>query len=584
MSNLFGMMHTGITGLNASQLGLAITGNNVANMKNVNYSRQTVSLGSNKPYYTSAGYIGTGVNVLGINRNYDEGLAKSVRGESSSYNYYGSMSSTLKEAMLYFNELEAGSGLGDSLKSYFNAWQELGNTAPDNNTEASSKRYNLLETAKTLSTKIREGYASIEAVQNKADGDITNATTAINGITKGIAELNSKILFAEAGGEMANDMRDARDGLVDQLAELINITTYERENGQIAVYIGGQTIVDGDTAHKLVTKPNPKNDNHLDIFWQADSVKTATTDITSLITGGTVAASLKTRDELLDGYLKNLDDLATSIITSTNRVHSSGQGLERFSSISGDSGAANPRYPLGSDLGKLSYPVKNGSFKIMLYDADGKEAGTFSISVDPATDNLNSIIDKISGADGSLVGGMINASLNTDGAISISAGSGFKLAFAEDTSDFLMASGLNGFFKGTSAKDMDVADLVASNIDFIASNKNGAPGDNSNAKAIAQLQFEKMAGDSSVTIDGFYSFFIGAMGTDKSQIDVFAATKKMAYNQLGNQLTSMRGVSEQEETINLSMYQRMFELNSRFINVVDEMLNTVINGLGTAGR
>lgn len=584
MSNLFGMMHTGITGLNASQLGISITGNNVANMKNTNYSRQTVSLGTNKPYYTSAGYIGTGVNVLGINRIYDEGLAKSVRGEASSYSYYNSMSSTLKEAMLYFNELEEGSGLGDTLKAYFNAWQELGSTAPDSNSEASTKRYELLETAKTLSSKIREGYASIEAVQNKADGEISSALTSINSITKGIAELNSKILYAEAGGEMANDMRDARDGLMDQLSELVNITTYERENGEMAIYVGGQTIVDGSTAHKLVGQRNPKNDNHLDIFWQADSVNTASIDVTPLITGGKVAASLKTRDELLDGYLKSLDDLAKSIITSTNRVHASGQGLERFSSVSGSAGSANPRYPLSSELGQLSYPVKSGSFKIMLYDKDGNAAETFTINVDPSKDNLNSIIDKISGADGSLVGGMLNASVNTDGEISITSGTGYTLAFADDTSDFLMASGINGFFKGTSAKDMDVSDLVSSNINYIASNKTGAPGDNSNAKAIAQLQFEKLSGDSSVTIDGFYSYFIGVMGTDKSQVDVFSATKKMSFNQLNNQLTSMRGVSEQEETINLSMYQRMFELNSRFINVVDEMLNTVINGLGSAGR
>ena len=58
----------------------------------------------------------------------------------------------------------------------------------------------------------------------------------------------------------------------------------------------------------------------------------------------------------------------------------------------------------------------------------------------------------------------------------------------------------------------------------------------------------------------------------------------MAYKELNTQLMSIRGVSEGDEQVNLSLYQKMFEINSRYINVVDEMLNTLINGLGSAGR
>lgn len=584
MSNLFGMIHTGISGINASQVGIAVTGNNVANMKNPNYSRQTVSLGSKDPYYTSAGYIGTGVNVLGINRSYDEVLAKSVRNEASSFSYYNSMSATLKESMLYFNELEAGSGLGDSLKQYFNSWQELAGTAPDKTDEAAIKRRQVLENATTLTAKIREGYASIEAVQAKANSSLATSAQSINALAKGVAELNEKILSAEAGGQQANDMRDARDNLIDQLSILTNVTSYERETGEVSLYIGGQTLVDGSTAHKLVAVKNPENSNLYDIHWQADTYNTQSVNITSQITGGEMAGALKTRDELLDGYLKDLDDLASTIIQSTNRVHASGQGLERFSAVSGSNGSENPRYPFNSELGSLSAPVKSGSFRIIVYDSAGKEAGSYTINVDPSKDSMNSIIDKIAAADGSSVGGLINASLDENNGLSINASSGYTLSFADDTSDFLMASGINGFFKGTSAKDIDISDLVASNPNYIASNKTGAPGDNSNAKLIADIQFQNVVGESSVTIGEFYGYFIGVLGTDKSQIDSFAATKKMAFTQLNTQLTSMRGVSEQEELVNMSMYQRMFEVNSRFINIVDEMLNTVINGLGTGGR
>lgn len=584
MSNLFGMMYTGITGIHAAQVGISVTGNNSANMKNPNYSRQVVSLASNIPYPTRAGYIGTGVNVTGINRVYDETLARSMRVEMAAYNYYSSMSSTLKEAMLYFNELEAGSGLGDTLKQYFNSWQDLGSTAPDKTDEAAIKRYTLLENAKTLTMKIREGYSSIEAVQAKADSKIVTSIESINSFAKSIAELNGKICFAEAGGQMANDMRDARDALLDQMSSLVNITSYERENGEIGVYIGGQTIVDGSTAHKLVTVKNPNNANHYDIAWQADAVNTATIDITGQISSGEIASALKTRDELLKGYLKSLDELASALIISTNRIHASGQGLERFTQVGGNIGDANPRYPLNSQYGDLPFPVKSGSFKIMLYDEAGSVAQTYTIQINPAVDTVNSIVEKIAVADGSTGGGIIDAAVDKKGALSITAGSGYTLSFVEDTSDFLMATGINGFFKGSGAKDIEITDLVTENPNYIATSKTGAPGDNTIAQAIANIQFENVAEDNKVTIGEFYGYFIGVLGTDKNQIDVFAATKKMSYTDLNEQLTSIRGVSEQEELINLTMYQRMFEVNSRFINVVDEMLNTVINGLGVGGR
>ena len=74
------------------------------------------------------------------------------------------------------------------------------------------------------------------------------------------------------------------------------------------------------------------------------------------------------------------------------------------------------------------------------------------------------------------------------------------------------------------------------------------------------------------------------MSSAKSQADTFTATTEMAYKELNTQLMSIRGVSESEEQVNLVLYQRMFETNSRYVNVVDEMLNTLINGLGSVGR
>jgi len=74
------------------------------------------------------------------------------------------------------------------------------------------------------------------------------------------------------------------------------------------------------------------------------------------------------------------------------------------------------------------------------------------------------------------------------------------------------------------------------------------------------------------------------MSSAKSQAETYKTTTNMAYTELNTQLMSIRGVSEEDEQVNLVLYQRMYEANSRYINVVDEMLNTLINGLGSVGR
>ena len=586
MSSLFGMIWTGVSGINASQVGLDVTGNNISNMKNENYSRQSVALVSSKPQYTANGQMGTGVRVEKIERAYDELLAKSMRAETTSYSYYSSLQTSLKEAMLYFNELESGSGLGDALQEYFDAWQDLANSATDGSDTPTIKRTTLIEKASTLTRKIQEGYTSLGDLKTKADYVITNDLADINLKIQSVAELNKQIALSEFANQPANDLRDARDALVDQISKFTSVTIYERENGQIALMTGGQAIVDGSSSYLLEATENPKT-GRLQILWKSGNNNAKPVDITDNMSYGSLGANMKVRNELLDGYMKQLDELAATLITETNRIHSAGQGLERYTQITGTNGVVNPKFVLNSDLGKLPYKVDEGSFRINVYWSSYNDRGeatdhefNIDLSVDPARDNMYSIIDKINMA----AGGKIRASLSYENGLTLTAGNGYTIAFGEDTSGFLVASGMNGFFTGTSAKDINVSDVMASNPRLIASSKTGAEGDNQNAALLAKLGNKVLSSAGGTTISGFYGAFIGRLTSEKSQADIFAATKKMSSEQLSTRLQSIRGVSENDELLNMSLFQRVFEANSRYVNTVDEMLNTLINGLGTVGR
>lgn len=589
MSNLLGMMWTGVSGLNAAQTGISVTGNNMANMKTENYSKQTVEFVTKKPQYTYNGAIGKGVDVQSIRREYDDLLAKSVRNSNSNYQYYNSMSTTLKNAMLYFNELKSGSGLGDALKDYFNAWQDLSNSAPDETSESLTKRTVLVEAADTLAIKIRDGYQYLEDARTQCDTNIQTEVDAINEITTQLAQLNKEIVSAEAMGQPANELRDMRDGLLDDLAEKTQISTYLREDGSVSVYMNGQTLVDNGTAHILFTEKDPENGNHLKIMWKTDNPNSKPIDMTSFMKGGVIAAQLEVRDNQLKQYQTDLDEMAKKVIEETNRIHATGVGLDKATEYTGKTQVINPEYPLNSTEGGLPYEVKSGSFDINISTPTGKtnnkgneiyDTKKITIQVN-ASDTLKTVLEKINQQGANYV----NASINLDNTVTIKAASGSYIAFGEDTSDFLMATGMNSFFSGSSAKDISIEASVKENPRLIAASEFGAEGDNTNALKIAQLQttsFSTTKGD--VTFSAFYGYFIGEMSSAKSQADTFKSTTEMSYSELSTQLMSIRGVSEEEEQVNLVLYQRMYEANSRYINVIDEMLNTLINSLGSAGR
>ncbi len=589
MSNLFGMIWTGVSGLYAAQTGISVTGNNMANMKTENYSRQTVELVTKKPQYTYNGAIGKGVDVAGVRREYDDLLASSVRTTNSALQYYTSTSSTLQSAMLYFNELESGSGLGDALKDYFNAWQDLSNSAPDDTSESLTKRTVLVEAADTLASKIQEGYKYLEDARKQCDTIIQQEVDAVNEITQQIAQLNKEIVAAEALGQPANELRDMRDGLIDDLATKTEVTTYLREDGSMYVSMKGQTLVDGGTAHILLTEKDPNNNNHLKVMWKTDNPNSKPIDMTSLMKNGTIAAQLQVRDNELKQYQSDLDSLAKKMIEETNRIHATGMGLDRASEYTGKTQVINPEYALNSPEGGLPYTVKSGSFEINVSTPTGKQDDEGNeiyddrkivIQIDE-NDTLKTVLARINQEAGNLV----SASLNIDNTVTIKAAAGSYISFANDTSDFLLATGMNSFFSGSSAQDMTLNASIKENPRLIAASEFGAEGDNTNALKISKLQttsFSTVKGN--VTFSAFYGYFIGEMSSAKSQAETYKATTNMAYTELNTQLMSIRGVSEEDEQVNLVLYQRMYEANSRYINVVDEMLNTLINGLGSVGR
>jgi flagellar hook-associated protein 1 FlgK len=583
--SIFGIFNSGVTGLMASQAGITVTGHNISNVNTSGYSRQVVSLSSMNPTIVGSNVYGRGVQISSISRVYDEILAESLRNNQSELTYYNTLQTSLSQVTVYFNELESGSGLGEAMRDYFNAWEDLANNPTDQAQEALAKRITLVETASTLSIKLKESDAKLEQFKTATDTKIKSYTDEINLITENLAYLNGEIAKIEALGTKANDYRDQRDQLLTRLSNLANVTVHEKENSQITVYLGGSALVDDKVSYKLFTEPNSNNDGHYSITWGTKNDTKGQVDLTSYITGGSIGAELKVRDEVLSSYQKQIDELAVTIINETNRLHSLGQGVERFTQITSNNGVANTSYVFNDAPG--SFPtadIQKGTLRITVYDAEGKSAGVFDVDIDPSKDNLNSVIQKLSASDGDLSGGLIQASLSSDNTVKIFTQPGYTFSFTEDTSNFLVAAGLNSFFSGTSASDIDVSTMVKDNNLYISTGKSGAVGDNTIAKSIANLKYEKVFDNKDVTIDGFYSFFVASIASEKHQIDIFVETKSYTLNELELKMEEIHGVSMDEELTNLIKFQRSYEASARFITTVDSMIDKLINSTGLVGR
>ncbi|MDY6822111.1 MAG: flagellar hook-associated protein FlgK, partial [Deferribacterota bacterium] len=301
MVNIYDTLNKAAAGLASSQAGLSVTGNNINNVDTEGYSRQRVEIKNDN------GLIIT----EDPKRVYSDVIAKNLRNEKSGYELYNTLENGLKSIDVYFNELEMGAGLGDSFKEYFNALSDLANTTPDNTAESLSKKEVVVEKATVLSNKINDAAKSIERQRNDSNEKIKDYTEEVNDIANEIASINKKIASVEYDDKKANELRDRRDVLLDQLSELVDITTYEDDNGMVSVYVGNNPLVEGSVSNQLILKEN--SENYYDIFI-GNKKYGENINITNSIKAGKIKGELELRDNYYKEYADRLNNLKEALI------------------------------------------------------------------------------------------------------------------------------------------------------------------------------------------------------------------------------------------------------------------------------
>lgn len=318
-------------GLQAQQRALDVTGHNVSNANTPGYTRQDAVMATTGPYPlpgmnvpAGAGQVGTGVEIAEIRRLRDGFLDLQYRGENEALGYWEARWDAIQKVETILNE-PSDSGLS---KVYEQFWQSLEDLSK--NPESMAARSTVLERGKALAETFNYLDTQLKTLQNDIDSNIKVKVDEVNSFARQIADLNLQIQKIEVGGQRANDLRDKRDLLLDQLSKDIHIQVREDASGMVQVSIGGRLLVDGDRIDELaVMTTQVGSDYFYRVVWKADKQY-------AQVTGGIVRGLIEMRGYLdeegkttgLVSIIRNeLDNLAKEFATQFNLQHAQGFDL-----------------------------------------------------------------------------------------------------------------------------------------------------------------------------------------------------------------------------------------------------------------
>jgi flagellar hook-associated protein 1 FlgK len=462
--SLLGSLDIGKRAIMNQTQALNIVGENIANVSTPGYSRKRMELKS--AIHTDQ----QDLNFLESRRLRDQFIDKQIRNESQSLGNWDIKSQLYGQVERVFLE-PSENGINNLFGEFWNSWEDL-----SNNPENMTTRGMVIQRGVSLAQNINRIDSALKDVRKTANSYISDRVEQVNQKASQIADFNAQIQFMESSGQEASGIRDNRDQFIDEISKLINISTLERDNGVIAIYIGGRAIVDDSKFNAIGINNDPMEGMvAVKLEWAEDSGKVE-------INNGEIAGLIEIRDEIIPDLTSKLDRLSQVLIKSVNKIHNTGYGLDG---------------------------VSHRDFFA------GTEAGDIKVNDDPAT-------------------------------------------------------GVMGYPERVSAS------------------QNGIIGDNQTALNMSRLSDIRVAADgsevpdnindpTSINITRFYTETVNSLGTDNQFSGTMRETVQLIVDDLGERKESVSGVSLDEETTELIRLQKAYEAAAKFMSVINEMLDSLLN-------
>lgn len=564
MGTLFSTLDIATSGFRAAQVQLDVAGHNIANVNKQGYSRQRVDLQTRAPTVLPFGQLGRGVGIDTVRRIRDEFLDITYRQQVprlGSADVLSQFYALIEDAFL-----EPGpDGFGTRINNFFDTLSDFANQV-----EELPVREVVLSEAEALAGTLNELAKRFNALWTNANEEIRNQAPEINSIAERISTLNQRIRVTEFGGHQANDLRDDRDLLVDQLARLVNISYAETESGEYTILIGSDVLVDSLGYREVAAVTNATVNPE-----RPDLVELQFVDNNQLldIQGGEVFGAITARDTIIPEVDQRMDTLTATIIEQLNRIQNAGNGqVSLTGTVTGTNQVNSPANVLTG--AGLPFTVTPGSFQVAIYDATNTPVGgsPFTINITAAS-TLNSLVADLNA--------LPNLTATVSGnALEVTGAAGFSYAFGFDTSNVLSALGVVGLFTGTDARTIAVDSNIQTDPGALSAGYSTNPldtGDNTAALDMAAVRFLQALDSGTTTINQHYESTIATLGVDaRTNLDTLAIEEAFVAD-FDRRRQDAAGVSLDEEVTSLILFQRAFEASARVINVTERMLDALMS-------
>jgi flagellar hook-associated protein 1 len=561
LGTLFSALDIARSGLTAAQIQLDTSAHNIANVNQEGFSRQRVELTSRVPNYLAVGPVGRGVQVSQIKRLRDaflDGVLRQNLAGLGRNQVQAGFYALMEDAFLEPSE----EGFGTQLSNFFDVLGDF-----SNNVEEFPVREALLAEVEVLAERFNQLADQLDSLRTQANEEVRNLVPEINSLAEQIYRLNVSIRDVEISGQPANDLRDSRDVLLDQLASLINISYSERDDGQVTVLIEDAVLVDEIGPRELEAFRNASLDPDREDFVELRFVESG--DLVS-VTDGEVHGALFMRDTAVPEVDAQLDEMAATIISEINRIHSTGNGLENLSGTISSTNEVNAATDALVAAG-LPFPVTAGTFDVVVYDAAGT-ATTTTITVTAAT-TLNDLATALNAVPN------FSASV-TGNTLDLGTTSPFTFTFTNDSSGALTALGVNGLFVGSDAQTIAINSDIQDHPEWLTSAYSVDvldTGDNTAALAMADLRNQDLMNGGAATINEFYEGLVAQLGIDTRANSEILAVQEQTVSDFERRRQETSGVNLDEEVSSLILYQRAYEASARTMTVADSMLQTLLS-------
>jgi flagellar hook-associated protein 1 FlgK len=240
-----GLLNVAASSLLASQAALQTAGNNIANVNTPGYSRQSVVLQQVQGQFTGSGYIGKGVAVTTVLREYSNYLTTQANLATASQASDSTLSTQLVQLE---NAFPGGSnGLGSSVATMLNSFSAVASAPTD-----LTARTVALANANQMAAQFRASSANLDTLQTGVQTQLQNSVLAINSLAQQIAAANAKIATTNGSSQSPNDLLDQRDQLISKLNQYVQTTSLPASDGTVGIFLAGsQALVQGSTANPL---------------------------------------------------------------------------------------------------------------------------------------------------------------------------------------------------------------------------------------------------------------------------------------------------------------------------------------------